>query len=485
LVQAGDAVGASRPVSALLQDEPTIRFLNELGFDVGTVGNNEFDEGVTEMLRLINGGPHAKTQEQYGSFEGASFPYVAANLEYVKSGKLVLPPYAVKEVDGVKVGFIGVVTTETPSIVTASGTAGVNFTDETMAINKYAKELRDQGVKTIVVLAHDPGTSAIDGSNPTGKVVDIAKALNPNSGVDVFFGAHDHKYLNSTVNGILLVQSYSYWATFFDVDLTIDPVTQDVVAKQAEIVSTFHKGIEPDAQIKAELDQYQADVAPITNQPVGEAAVAMTRTANAAGKTALGNLVADGMRATTNTDFAFMNVGGIRTDLDKGPITWGELFAIQPFGNDLVTLKLTGEQIRILLNQQLSTAYARIMQISGLRYTWNDKLPKGEKVLDIFLPNGKKINPKAEYTVTVNNFMADGGEGFVILKQGKDRKVSLNELDAFVNYVKAQPQSISAKIEGRILLADSTTVVNPPADPGTGNGQTTPTPSQPLPNTAT
>jgi len=453
MVEAGDMVGASRPVSALLQDEPTIRFLNELGFDVGTIGNHEFDEGVTEMLRLINGGAHPKTVDKYGPFEGADYPYVAANVIDNATGKPLLDPYVIKEVDGVKIGFIGVVTTETPSIVIPSGTAGVTFTDETEAINKYAKELEDQGVKAIVVLAHDPGTSNTDGSNPTGKVVDIAKAVDPE--VDVIFGAHDHKYLNSTVDGKLLVQSYSYGTAFSDVDLTIDPVTQDIVSKQAEVVTTYQDPQHLDAKIKEELDEYQADIAPITNEVVGEAAASITRMANEAGETALGNLIADGMKAATKTDFAFMNIGGIRDDIkEAGPITWGELFAIQPFGNDIVSMNITGDQVRTLLNQQWSDAsYPKIMQIAGLKYTWSDNLPVGQKVLDIYLPDGSKIDPKAVYTVTVNNFMADGGDGFTILKEGTNRVTWSSDLDAFVNYIKSfDGKPISAQIEGRILL---------------------------------
>jgi 2',3'-cyclic-nucleotide 2'-phosphodiesterase/3'-nucleotidase/5'-nucleotidase len=451
MVQAGDAVGASRPVSALLQDEPTIRFLNELGFDVGTIGNHEFDEGVTEMMRLIHGGAHPKTEKDFGVFEGADFPYVVANVEDENTGELIMDPYVIKEVDGVKIGFIGVVTTETPSIVTASGVAGVKFTDETAAINKYAAELEGKGVKAIVVLAHDPGTSAADGSNPTGKLVDIANGVDDE--VDVIFGAHDHKYLNATVNGKLLVQSYSYGTAFSDVDLTIDPITQDIVSKKAEIVSTFQNPEHLDAKIKAELDVYQAYVAPMTSQVVGEAAGPISRTANASGETALGNLIADGMKAATGTDFAFMNVGGIRDDLKTaGPITWGDLFAIQPFGNDIVTMNITGQQVRILLNQQFAADRNRIMQISGLNYTWTNNLPLGKKVLDIYLPNGKKINPDTVYSVTVNNFMADGGDGFVVLKEGTNRSTMMTDLDAFVNYVKSLTGPISAKIEGRILI---------------------------------
>ena len=225
--------------------------MNEIGLDVGTIGNHEFDEGVTEMKRLINGGAHPKTDVKYGEFEGANFRYVVANVEDEKTGELILPPYAIKEVDGVKIGFIGVVTTETPTIVTASGVAGVKFTDEVEAVNKYAEELKAKGVESIVVLAHDPGTSATDGTNPTGEVVDMAKAIDPE--VDVIYGAHDHKYLNSTVDGKLLVQSYSYGTAFSDVDLTIDPVTKDIIAKTAEVDQPFKDSITPDAKIKAEL----------------------------------------------------------------------------------------------------------------------------------------------------------------------------------------------------------------------------------------
>ena len=450
-LQAGDLVGASRPVSALLQDEPTIRFMNEIGMDIGTIGNHEFDEGVVEMKRLINGGSHPKTVDKYGAFEGADFQYVVANVEDEKTGELILPPYAIKEVDGVKIGFIGVVTTETPSIVTASGVAGVKFTDEVEAVNKYAAELKGKGVETIIVLAHDPGTSATNGSNPTGKVVEMAKAIDDE--VDVIYGAHDHKYLNSTVSGKLLVQSYSYGTAFSDVELTIDPVTQDIVEKQAEVASTFRDAITPDAKIKGELEKYQADIAPITGEVVGEATAPISRTANADGETALGNLIADGMKAATKTDFAFMNVGGIRDEIKKaGPITWGDLFAIQPFGNDIVTMNITGEQVRILLNQQFAADRNRIMQISGLKYTWTNNLPLGQKVLDIYLPNGSKIDPNKVYSVTVNNFMADGGDGFVVLKQGTNRVTRMTDIDAFIDYVKSFTGPVSAQIEGRILI---------------------------------
>ncbi|MFL6562722.1 MAG: metallophosphoesterase, partial [Bacillus sp. (in: firmicutes)] len=324
MIQAGDLVGASPPVSALLQDEPTIRFMNEIGMDVGTIGNHEFDEGVVEMKRLIHGGDHPKTAQyeaKYGKFTGSTMDYIVANVVDENTNEPILPPYNIKEVDGVKIGFIGVVTKDTPTIVTPSGVAGVKFTDEVTAINKYAKELTDQGVKTIVVLAHNPGSSKTDGTGATGQVVDMAKAVDP--AVDVIYGAHDHKYLNTNVDGKVLVQSWSYGTAFSDIDLTIDPATGDVIKDQtkAEVVDTLHSKITPDAKIKAELDGYQEDIKPVVSQVVGSTSAPITNAANASGESALGNLIADGMRAVTHTQLGFMNSGGIRNPLPGGTIT--------------------------------------------------------------------------------------------------------------------------------------------------------------------
>lgn len=461
MLQAGDLVGASPPVSALLQDEPTIRIMNEIGMDVGTIGNHEFDEGVAEMKRLIYGGDHPKTAQyeaKYGKFTGSTMDYVVANVVDENTNEPILPPYSIKEVDGVKIGFIGVVTRDTPTIVTPSGVAGVKFTDEVTAINKYAKELTDQGVKTIVVLAHNPGSSKTDGTAATGQVVDMAKAVDPD--VDVIYGAHDHKYLNTNVDGKVLVQSWSYGTAFSDIDLTIDPATGDVIKDQtkAEVVDTLHSKIIPDAKIKAELDGYQEDIKPVVSQVVGSTSAPITNAANASGESALGNLIADGMRAVTHTQLGFMNSGGIRNPLPGGTITWGDLFKVQPFGNDLVTMTVTGDQIRTLLNQQFQAppSYNKIMAISGLHYTWTDSLPYGSKVLDIYLEDGSLISPTANYSITVNNFMADGGDGFTVLKSGKNRVTNVVDLDGFVQYFESLPQPVSAKIEGRIKRTEVT-----------------------------
>ncbi|MDN4074330.1 bifunctional metallophosphatase/5'-nucleotidase [Fictibacillus terranigra] len=447
-VHAGDAVGASSPVSALLQDEPTIDFLNETGFDVGTVGNHEFDEGVQEMLRLINGGSHPKTVDKYGEFEGADFPYVAANVINKETNKPVLPPYVIKKVGGVPIGFIGVALSDTPSVVMPSGVEGVEFTDETQAINKYAAELKAKGVKSIVVLAHNPSTSNADGSNPSGELVDIAKGVDDE--VDVLFGGHNHALTNATVDNKLLVQSYSYGTAFSDVDLVINPLTKDIVQKKAEIVTTYRDKIEPDAQIKKLVDKYTADVAPILNEKIGTTPSPISKEQNADGESAMGNMIADSMKAQTGTDFAFMNPGGIRADIDAGDILWKEAFTVQPFGNDLVKMELTGDQVKSLFNDQWANGSSgKILQISGLKVKYDDSKPAGEKVVEITLPDGTPLDPSKTYTATVNSFMASGGDGYTTLKDGQNKVVDIVDLDALVKYIKSKGE-VNPSIDGRI-----------------------------------
>ncbi|SFC23271.1 2',3'-cyclic-nucleotide 2'-phosphodiesterase/5'-or 3'-nucleotidase, 5'-nucleotidase family [Bacillus sp. OV322] len=463
-VSAGDAVGASSPVSALLQDEPTIKFLNLMKFDIGTLGNHEFDEGVAEMKRLVNGGEHPKTK-QYGTFEGANFPYISANVIDKSTGKPIFDPYIIKEEAGQKIGFIGVTYSDTPSIVIPSGVEGVEFTDEAEAINKYTKELKDQGVKAIVVLAHNPGTSNLDGSNPTGEAIDLANTVDDE--VDVIFAAHDHKYLNSTVDGKLLVQAYSSGAAISDVNLEIDPATHDIVKKDAQIVNTLNTGIEPDAEAQALVDKYLNDIKPIISEEIGTASMPLTRDQNESGESVLGNVIADSMRTEMKTDFGFMNPGGIRANIDQGTINWGQVYTVEPFGNDLVKMTLTGAQIRDVLNQQWQPEKTNMLQISGLTYTWSDALPKGQKVVNIFLPDGKKIDPNAEYTATVNNFMSTGGDSYTAFTGGKNKVTGPVDFNALLNYLKAQ-SPVSGAIEGRIkkvtdITADAP-VVNPVTD---------------------
>ncbi len=441
----GDMVGASPPVSALLQDEPTIEYLNMLGFDVGTLGNHSFDEGTEEMLRLINGGYHEET----GDFAGADFPYTAANVLDKETGEPILPPYVIKKVNGMPIGFIGVVTTETPSIVIPEGVENVEFIDEAEAINKAAAELKAQGVEAIVVMAHVPGSSNMDSSGAEGELVDLANAVDDE--VDIIYGGHNHAYMDSTVDGKLLVQSYSYGTAFSDVDLLIDPKTKDIVQKEAEIVTTFHEGIEPAQDVQEFVASYEEQVAPLVEQVVATADEPLTRVQDDSGESPLGNLIADAQRATMETDFAFMNPGGVRDDINAGDITWGELYNVQPFNNTLVEMTLTGEQIYRLLEQQWQDdGDVNILQVSGLNFTWDADAPVGDKIVSVTTEDGTELDPDATYSVTVNSFMASGGDDFTVLTEADDQVTGPVDLDALVDYLEALDGPVTAPATDRI-----------------------------------
>jgi 5'-nucleotidase len=488
LVHAGDHVGATPPGSALLQDEPAISFLNQLANDhcryperernherdersewnakcnlVGTLGNHEFDEGVTEMQRLLNGGNHANGPFLEDPWRGARFPYVSANVVDAATGKPILPAYVIKKIDGLPIAFIGAVLKATPTIVTPSGVAGVRFLDEADAINAYIPELRRKNVRAIVVLIHQggqqntysgatvPGAPAV-----TGDIVDIIARLHDE--VDVVVSGHWHSFTNAILNNqngqpILVTQAFSSGTAYGDIEIEISRASRDVVAKSAAIVTTWADtgaGLAPDAAAAQLTAAAETKVAPLVNQVIGISAVDITRTENASGESALGNLIADAQRAALGTDFAFMNPGGIRADVAAGEVSWGELFTVQPFGNSLVKMDLTGQQVYDLLNQQWAgQPFARILKTSGLTYVWDNAMPAGSRVLAVN-KNGAPIDKTATYSVTVNSFLADGGDNFTVLRNGSGRVGGPVDLDALIDYIKAIPQPFSAAVEARI-----------------------------------
>ena len=490
VVHAGDHVGASPAASALLQDEPAIAFLNQLANEhcryperedeaddddgypewdaecniVGTLGNHEFDEGVTELKRLLDGGNHANGPFLEGPWRGARFPYVSANVVDARTGEPILPPYVIQRVDGMPIAFIGAVLKATPTIVTPSGVAGVTFLDEAEAINRYIPELRRQKVRAIVVLIHQGGRqNTYDGATSptapavTGDIVDIVTRLHDE--VDVVVSGHWHSFTNAILNNqngkpILVTQAFSAGTAYGDIDLEISRASRDVVAKSAAIVTTWADagaGLTPDTAAAQLTADAEAKVAPLVNQVIGIAATDITRTENSVGESALGNLIADAQRAAMGTDFAFMNPGGIRADVLAGEVTWGELFTVQPFGNSLVKMGLTGQQIYDLLEQQWAgQTFARILKTSGLTYEWDAAAPVGSRVIAVYR-NGTPLDKTATYTATVNSFLADGGDNFMVLRAGANRVGGPVDLDALITHVQSIPQPFTATIEGRIL----------------------------------
>lgn len=477
IVHAGDHVGASPPSSALLQDEPAIQFLNLLANErcgyrrpdhpkcnvVGTLGNHEFDEGKDELLRLIDGGNHAGGPFLEPRYRGAKFAYVSANVVKEGTEETLLAPYVIKDLDRVRLGVIGAVLEETPTIVTPTGVAGLDFLDEALAINRAARELKEQNVHAIVVTIHQGGQQTsyegqtAAGGSVTGPIVEIVAALDDE--VDVVVSGHAHSFTNALLpnnNGheILVTQAFSASTAYADIALSVDRRTGDVTAKSAAIVTTWGDqgpGTSPNAEVAALVTAAEELTAPLVNQVVGDAPLAITRTQNDAGESALGNLIADAQRAAMGTDFGFMNPGGIRADLDAGEVTWGELFTIQPFGNSLVQMTLTGEQIDLLLEQQwLNQTSPRMLQVSGLSYSWDSSQPNGQKVSEIRDAAGVLLDPAAQYSVTVNSFIAAGGDNFSVLPLGTNRVGGPVDLDALIDYIAATGGTVTAAIEGRI-----------------------------------
>jgi 5'-nucleotidase len=471
-------VGASPAASALLQDEPSIDFLNILNDKlgghgqnhwqvIGTLGNHEFDEGRAEMLRLIDGGNFATGPFLDKHYRGADFPYINCNVFDAATGKPILAPYEVRTIDKVKIGFVGAVTKTTPTIVTPAGVAGLEFRDEAESINASVAELKKQGVKTIVVLIHEGGfqTSYTGPTKPvpavvTGAIGGIVNLLDDE--VDVVLSAHTHAFTNTIMLNqhgvpILVTQAFSSSTAYADVLLTIDKSTGDVASETASIVTTFADagpGLTPDADVAALTKAAEDMVAPLVNQVIGDAASAMNRTENSAGEQVLGNFIADAQRVEMGVDFAFMNPGGIRADLAAGTVTWGELFNIQPFGNSMVKMNLTGAQVDALLEQQIfvplpPAAGNRFLSCSGLTYTWDAAAAAGNRVSDI-RKNGVVLDPNTAYTVACNSFLSTGGDGFTVFNQGTNKVGGPVDLDALIAYIKSLAQPFPAPALNRI-----------------------------------
>ena len=458
VVSAGDNIGASPLISALFHDEPTIKALNMMGFDYSAVGNHELDEGLAELKRIQKGGCHP-TDGSSGnsSFKGAKFKFLAANIVNETTNATVFPAYKITYVQGVPIGFIGVALKDTPSIVTPSGVKGLKFLDEAGTINEYVKKLKKMGVKTIVVIIHDGGYQKglyNESRNMSGPILDVVNASDDE--VDAFITGHTHQAYNAVIDGRIVTQAGSTGNVLTDIDLVISKKTHDVIKEKARNI-IVSRDVPKDPKVAELVTEYKSQVAPLANRVIGNITSNITSTAGVSGESSLGDVIADAqLYATSNPGYgaavaAFMNPGGIRADLlynqlsggeMPGQITYGEAFSVQPFGNTLVTLTLNGTQIDTLLEQQFdnpSPGSKRILQVSkGFNYTWNESAPTGNKVeISSIKINGTSINPSSIYRVTVNNYLAEGGDNFAVLKAGVDKIGGSQDIDAFANYFAA------------------------------------------------
>lgn len=475
----GDLVGASPPESGLLLDEPAMLFFNTwanpyctIGSDapdvscnmVATLGNHEFDNGIMELMRKINGGNGVtRITHLADPYPGTRTDYVCANVVWKSNNTLILPPYTLRNVSGIPVAFIGAVTIDTPRDEKAVTIKDVTFLDEADSINRYIPEIRKQGIHAIVVLLHEGGTQTpYDGptranGTVTGRVTQIIPRLD--SDVDVVLSGHTHEFSNAYLTNagkkpVLVTQAYMYSMGLADIDLTIDRASGEIIGKSAQIIPVYADqppGTSPDPATSALLAADENIVAPVVNRFIGVAGEDIPHDQNPAGESALGDMVADAQRAAMKTDVGLGSSGRIKTGLSRGNISWGNLYAAQPSGDTVRSMIMTGAQIRQALEQQWQVPLPpHNLIVSGLVYSYDPTKPAGRKVTAVTV-GGVPLNPEKNYTVSIVDFLAGGGYGYTTFQEGKNITNGPSDIDALAAYVESLPQPVNVTIDGRIL----------------------------------
>ncbi|MCF6523692.1 bifunctional UDP-sugar hydrolase/5'-nucleotidase [Streptomyces sp. JJ36] len=469
-VGAGDLIGGSPLVSAAFHDEPTVEALETLGLDVTSVGHHEFDEGRAELRRMAHGGCHpedgcAVPGERY---DGADFPYLAANVTAQGgTGEPVLPPYWTTRLsNGERLGFIGLASRDTPSAVSAAGVRGLAFADEVQTIDRYARELDRQGVEAVVVLVHEGGARAgaaydadCDAEGPgsalSGRIKRIAERATPK--VDLIVSGHSHEPFVCEVTDPAgrqrtVTQAASFGRTFTEVRFAVDPESGDVVRSSVSARNRIvHTDTPEQPAVRRVVEKWRDRSAELADRPVGHIAGDLPGPGASGPETPLGDLIADARVAATRGQgarIALLDPGGMRADLTytaqgkegDGVVTYGEAFQVQPFGNRLVTMTLTGDQLLTALRQQVSgpnTAEPVFLQPSaGLRYTVDLSRKGPDRVrAGTVRVAGEPLRPARRYRVTVNSFLADGGDGFRVFRAGADRQTGTTDLAAFTHHL--------------------------------------------------
>ncbi|MGV9832890.1 bifunctional metallophosphatase/5'-nucleotidase [Nocardia niigatensis] len=446
IVSAGDNIGAGPLVSSLFHDEPTIDFLNSVGVAASAVGNHEFDHGVAELRRLQQGGCAADGCTPGEPFAGAKFPYLAAN---VTDGNGQLPPdlkpWTMLELGGHKIGVIGVVTTDTEHIVLPDGIRGYRFGDEADAIAKYVPEMKAAGAETVVALMHDGGAQQtrggpVDYNGCAGISPDVrALARHTDAAVSVLFTAHSHQAYNCELDGKVVTQAASFGRLVTDVSLRFHDGKVD--AKAVNRVVT--RDVTPAPAAAQLVDYFAGQAKPLAERVIGNTTAPVLAEPAPAGDSPLGDVIADAMLdAMTKVQAvaAFMNPGGVRAGLTGGNVTYEQAYTVQPFGNQIVAVALTGQQILNLLEQQWdNVSKPGVLSVAGITYTYSDTAPKGHKVVDGSVRvAGQPLNPIAVYRVSTNNFLAAGGDGFTVFEQSSETLVGPIDLDALETYLRGR-----------------------------------------------
>lgn len=472
----GDQIGASEAQSGLLRDEPAILFLNSLANAdcqsqnrmnphcnmVGAVGNHEFDRGLPTLLEQLNGSDKPPFQHwiDLDHFPGTSFPMLSANIYDRQSDQLIFPAYAIKEINGVKVGFIGAVLTNAPDSIDPANIKTVRFADDVQSINQQIPAVKAAGADVIVVLIHQGGSQhAYEGDTQENASIDgpIKQVVHDlDDAVDVVMAGHTHQFHNAMLNNqhgkrILVTQAKSYSQAFAKVDLELDE-QHHLLSKKAQIITSYADqwpGNQPDQATRTLIDTAEQAVSEQMNAHVAESRSDLLKHFNAAGESNLGDLVADSFVHYAKTDIGIVNATGIRADIPAGEIRWGQIYAALPFGSRVVTLAFTGAQLKQLLEEQWMGEHDSMLEISGMRYTWDASKPLGQRVVALQI-HEQPMNPEQTYTVAITSYMAAGGTQFKVIKQTCFIKDGVVDVTAMVDYLKSLPQPIDYRIEGRV-----------------------------------
>lgn len=472
-VGAGDLVGASPAMSSMWADEPSLAALGMLGMDISSVGNHEFDQGKVELLRKQQGGCasplRTKACKYSPDFKGAAFTYLAANVTDSATGQPFMPAYAIRQVKGVKIAFIGAVLKDTASVVTASGIAGLSFGDEAEAINKAAANARKEGATAFVVLIHEGGDTPEAFDQPEcsqlkGPIVGIAHKLDP--AIRLIVSGHTHKGFQCKVEGRTITQAQMGGHVLTRIKLMVDAASGAVRDVDVRNVPVLPGQYPADPKVADYLAAIKARSRDALARPVARVTTRIVnRKQNAAGETPLGSLIADAVVEATRSEgvqIGFMNVGGMRADFDVGPdlvATFGQAQVVLPFSNTLVVMDMTGAQIKGLLEQQFQRPsaddHAAMLQVSsGLRYRWDNSRPAGAKVVPGSITiNGAPLDDTKTYRVVANNFLAEGADGFPMFARATNKRdTNIVDLDAFVGLLvkreKAGPAAPAAATSG-------------------------------------
>lgn len=520
VVGAGDFIGASPLISALFFDEPAVETLNRIGIEFNAVGNHEFDKGAAELLRLQNGGckltngatdPNSCLGTQVGTpvpFEGARFQWLSANVISTATGRPLLSAYGIKSFDGVRIAFIGMTLKGTPSIVTPSGVAGLEFRDEAATVNALIPRLRKNGIEAIVVLVHQGGfqsaglsdINGCDGNLVGSEIANVVSQLG--NEVDLVISGHTHAAYNCSANTVdvssasgtvttvarptglpnaagrlvPVTSASAFGRVLTDIDVTLDPRTRDIIAVKPTNRLVDRNDPEINAAIAAQpavrnlVAAYNGLVSPIANQVIGSITAGLANAADAAGNMPAGELIADSQLQATapngfgNAVIAFMNPGGVRNPgftypssaagEGDGNITYGEAFTVQPFGNSLVTVTITAQNLKNALEQQFAGCRGQVntrilIPSAGLRYTWDSTKACDARISDLRLVNangavvdqivdalGNVVQPAKTYRVTINNFIATGGDGFTTFATATTNALGgAQDIDALTAYL--------------------------------------------------